>query len=427
MKGKKTKGTKKTLKNASRAELYRQKYSNKKRKKEIEEIDTSGGNSEGLKINNGINYFRFFPPKLEEKRSNFFVVKGVHWLPFLKDDEDYVNKPIFNARIHSNRERDLIETYISFVKEQVRSITDSSERERILAIFKSYKTNPGMSLSFIAYATEYKKDDKGYRKRGELEFKTSVKDGIISFFDEIEEESDGPISLDPITDPEDGLVIKIKYNKDARKSSDYYNTTATKIELPMTEEDFDWLEAQESLEEKYGNAYAYSDFELALSGLENFEEKFDLDFLEMEEFEEVIAELKEEILSEDEEEEEDDEEEDNDVDEGEDEEEDEDEDDEDDDEEEEDEDDDDELTWEDLLEMDREELVEMAKETREEYKDFKIRISKKTTEESLREKLANFFEIEIVEEEEEEEEEQDDENASSKLSALKKRLRKTRK
>lgn len=272
-------------------------------------------------IEEGVNLFRIAPPH-DPKNPPFQPIRST-WLkcsvPKLDDnyketgEYEVRNKRIFIATIHGGAEKDIVETYISYVKNKVNDeVADKDERSKKLAPItgwkdKSGKWNPGIypSTNYVFYAW-----DKSHNL-GRIELYPSDIKQMEKL--NISEDTGEPIETDVFSDPsEEGLwmainitkndknkwdriITKKSFNPQGIKPADmaekYQEFLATSM---VTDEMLMKLAEKESLEEVYGeNSYTLRDFEMALDGLQRFDSENGYSIFENEDFLEEVKEMME--------------------------------------------------------------------------------------------------------------------------------------
>ncbi len=267
--------------------------------------------TEYLKIADGSNIFRIFPPH-PDSGYTFTVPRVVHRLPILVDELDdkknktgkkiFIYKSVFNSKVHGDAPNDLIEEYKRLAEEKARRISSNSDTQKeylrpIYGFFSKDKTKSIQGITpqetWICYASKIVGDNV---INGRLEIKKAVKNRLnqISAL-----ETDGdPLGTDPFTDPDDGRAIKIVYNSNADKPQDYYQVeiyaptikgSRGQIQLfPLTDEQLDWFSQVTPLSEIYQKCFTRRDFELQLEGLQNFDKMHKMGIFESEEFLEIV-------------------------------------------------------------------------------------------------------------------------------------------
>jgi len=236
-------------------------------------------------------------------------------LPEYKDGKEtgkleVKKKRIFIATVHGTKEvkalkKDPIELYIKYVSELAGLYDDKDERQKFLAPITGYRKNgdwiPGImpSTSFVCYAL---KDGK----LGRLELYDKWVKEMDKIAAKVEEEEDEPLGLDPFSNPDEGYPLTIDKKKALDNNGKETNKWEYDIDRVMpkkrqswddfcekhkvTDEQLKELSGKESLKDLYVNVYTKRDFELALNGLQLFDQKYKYGIFENDEF---VKELKE--------------------------------------------------------------------------------------------------------------------------------------
>lgn len=294
--------------------------------KTVESTIRSGqqGNYAGfLTIENGVNKFVLMPshetiqqmmPGGEDVKNEPFVVpKQVYWLPREVDDKDdkgnvkkdkkgnplkkIINARVFDARIHSEAKRDIVDFYINVYKKQLEEEfgTDKAAeeiiKEKMLIINGSYQKRIQGIVGKPAWVVYAEKIVGEQRTFGRLEMGKAVKlrlNELIAI-----EESNAPIgseSNNPFTDIENRRALIVKYNDQANDAKLYYITeidsaidkdpkspTYKQIATyPISDAQLEQFLKYPSLSSLYKNCYTKKDFDLAIEGLRLFDEKNEL-------------------------------------------------------------------------------------------------------------------------------------------------------
>lgn len=262
-------------------------------KKKVEEEDealaTSNGRSEFIELKDGkTTKIRFLPA--HEGEENFYKKRKQHWIT-IEQDGDQVRRTVPNA-VECGHGLDVIEEYMSFAFKTL-DPNDKGELEKIECIKGDYPRKGGLkgSTSWIAYALEI---DGETRKFGLLEFKKTVRDAINK--EARVEDDDSPITVDPFTDPDEGLPVLIKYNSkpNKKKNENHYEVTLSKKALKLTDDELEKLDKSTPLSELYGS-YTMKDFERALEGLQIFDAEHDINLFENDEWLAKVEEVKEQF------------------------------------------------------------------------------------------------------------------------------------
>lgn len=252
-----------------------------------------------LSCETGDNLIRIYPCHPDGPGESFAEPKTVNFLEVrvpkkengkvIDGEFETKNKPIFNAKVHGNYEKDLVEEYISFAKTVVIPELYPEKKDRDLAWNKviGYKSGnkfvPGIKPidTWCMYAEKYGGKNSGF---GILEVKRSV-------VNKLREEaakligSDQTVMPDPYTDPDEGVRAIITYNPDEELIENYYKVRLemkkeglnfSLVPTPLSDEELESFMKLDSLHKKYRNAYKRSDFEYQLEGLKRFDEKIGL-------------------------------------------------------------------------------------------------------------------------------------------------------
>ncbi len=261
----------------------------KKKISEEDKIAGSGDRAGFLSIDEGSNKFRIMPA--HPGGGDFYILNVRHWMDVENKDGKIGRKPVFNAKIHGGFKHDIVEEYMLAAKKMLEENEDPEAALKIAAM-SDYKTGLKPSTNWTCYALKLSGDDSEF---GILEMNRSVRDGINNI--SVSEEDDEPIETDPFTDPDTGIPVIIKYDSKAKDNRNKYSVTlGRKPEpRPLTDEELEDFSKQPSLVERYRNCYSAKDFEMALNGVRNFDEKNEIGFCDTDEFEELAAKLAAEI------------------------------------------------------------------------------------------------------------------------------------
>lgn len=261
------------------------------------------------KIEDGKNTFRIFPAHNWEKDPPYRAFRTV-WLKCMlpewvdgKETNKLVekNKKIFIATQHGNQEKDIIESYLEFVKELSESYDSKEEREKFLAPVKGYtgkdkKWVSGIqpSTTYVCYAIK-----NGMLGRLELwpKWRKEMERLVLS-----EDSDEAPIETDVFSDPNEGYPLIITKTKNDKGKYDYViekenlrrgeNWDKFFERTKITDAQWAEWEKQESLTELYTDCYTTRDFELAMNGLQIFDKLYKYNIFENDEFQQLAKELK---------------------------------------------------------------------------------------------------------------------------------------
>lgn len=239
-----------------------------------------------LKLNSGKNVFRIFPSHPNTKTNNFIFEKVVHWLPQIQKQDDGTEKverrTVFNSRIHGGTEKDIVDEYVKFVVNKVKSeVQELEEQNKLLYPILNWKNGITAKTSWVCYANKIVAGEKEF---GLLNITNGVREELTNL--SITEDSEEAIVVDPFTHPETGKEIMILYNPDAKKAQDYYKVTLLwQKDSPLTEEELNEFLKVDSLESMFYGVYTRKHFERAVAGLQIIDKDFgafeDPDFIEI--------------------------------------------------------------------------------------------------------------------------------------------------
>ena len=263
-------------------------------KNKIDKDDATMGvqNNEYLNLEDGkLLKIRIFPAHPHEE--NFYISKMCYWLPFTNDDGESKRRTVLDSIAHGGTEMDIVREYVRFAKS--RYSDDAEKMEALVGTgMQSNSLNP--QYSWLCYADSVKEDTELKPKL--WEFKKMVRDLLNKLA--CSEDEDEPIEVDPFTDPDDGLVLAVKYLKkpNKKKGENYYEVdfakTGKKKEAysrPLTDEELENFMKMRPLSEIIPR-YGMRDFEQALEGLQNFDEENGFDLFDDDEWLEIVEKVK---------------------------------------------------------------------------------------------------------------------------------------
>lgn len=289
-------------KNASSLRSQFKATSIKKLKKVVDEDDAMVGvsSNEYLNLEDGKNTkIRIFPghPGMDA----FYVRRKCYWLGFEGDNGSY-RSTVLDSKVHGGTEYDLVEEYVKAAKKKV-----GNDPVKIEALTgngpKSNSLNP--QYSWLCYADKVTED--GELRAKIWEFKKMVRDALnkLSF----SEDEDDVIETDPFTDPDEGLPVFVKYNKqpNKKKGEQYYEVSLGKKPKarPLTDEELEYFAGLKPLNEVIPT-YSMRDFDKALEGLQNFDEEHEIGLFDDDDWLEMVEKIKSQYDAEDDDDEDDD-------------------------------------------------------------------------------------------------------------------------
>ena len=281
----------------------------KVQEKEPKQKGFSNGNSYH-KVEDGSNYFRLAPPHNSEH--SLYALYRTAMLecdvPIYEDGEktdkiERKKKKIISATVHNDElaalgvDGDPIELYIKMVEDWAwQNKKDKKEREKYLKHVRGYRAMDGKWVWGIKPKNDYQ--SYAWDRSGELAILTLypqwVKDmdrvGLT-----LGEEGE-PLEIDPFSNPDEGYPLMIDRDKDdkgkwvytisagkpsrAKKESwdDFFERTA------LSDAQLEALSELKSLHERYVNNYKMKDFELAINGLQIFDDKYKYNMFQDETF-----------------------------------------------------------------------------------------------------------------------------------------------
>lgn len=230
-------------------------------------------------IDEGDNKLRLYPA--HPGTASWMYPCVTYFVPVYKENKELGVKPVFNSKVHGNTEKDIVEEYRKFLREETLGHLEGPALEEALKpIERNGKFNLSPKTDWICYADKYSNNKKVDFGRAKFTPGTKNKmEGLTAI-----EDPDQPIVLDPFTDQDDGIALILNYNpkaktKDGKK--DYKNFYTPSLEqrqidkfkfeyvpTPLTEKEIDEFLKVDTLESMYKNCYRLKDFNLALSGLE---------------------------------------------------------------------------------------------------------------------------------------------------------------
>ena len=274
-----------------------------------EEIASNYNNGPGgmnyLKVNEGFNDFRLFPST--NPRGSFIYLRHVYKMECQVTDSDgkveLKKKHIFNSKTHGKTEKDVVDEYIAFtearVKEQLemQGLDDAAFKAQLkqrMAPINDWKTGLKPEFKWCGYALQLQFDKQTAQEtsaqRGSIDLAFSVGkkiDALAASFDRRGQVSE----IDPFSNPDDGGILVIDYDKKRDPADMYRVTLDTNIKRPLTDEDIAWLGEQRTLEEQYVMSYTRRDFNMAVDGLQRFDQKNGYGTFQNDSFVQIVKEI----------------------------------------------------------------------------------------------------------------------------------------
>ena len=265
-------------------------------KKAVDKDDAMVGvsNNDYLNLEDGKTLkIRIFPA--HPGHEQFYVPKKCYWLLFpVEDGGDNKRGTVLDSIVHGGTKMDLVQEYVKYAKKKYGDDDDKMETLTGTGM-NSNALNP--QYSWLCYASIVTPDEELHPKV--WEFKKMVRDALNKLA--FDEDNDEPIEVDPFTDPDDGLVLAVKYLKkpNKKKGENYYEVdfakTGKKKEAysrAITDEELEAFSRLKPLNEVVPR-YTKKEFDRALEGLQCWDEEFDFNLFDDDEWLEIVEAVKE--------------------------------------------------------------------------------------------------------------------------------------
>ena len=265
-------------------------------KKAVDKDDAMVGvsNNDYLNLEDGKTLkIRIFPA--HPGHEQFYVPKKCYWLSFpAEDGGDNKRGTVLDSIVHGGTKMDLVQEYVKYAKKKYGDDDDKMETLTGTGM-NSNALNP--QYSWLCYASIVTPDEELHPKI--WEFKKMVRDALNKLA--FDEDNDEPIEVDPFTDPDDGLVLAVKYLKkpNKKKGENYYEVdfakTGKKKEAysrAITDEELEAFSRLKPLNEVVPR-YTKKEFDRALEGLQCWDEEFDFNLFDDDEWLEIVEAVKE--------------------------------------------------------------------------------------------------------------------------------------
>ena len=265
-------------------------------KKAVDKDDAMVGvsNNDYLNLEDGKTLkIRIFPA--HPGHEQFYVPKKCYWLSFpAEDGGDNKRGTVLDSIVHGGTKMDLVQEYVKYAKKKYGDDDDKMETLTGTGM-NSNALNP--QYSWLCYASIVTPDEELHPKV--WEFKKMVRDALNKLA--FDEDNDEPIEVDPFTDPDDGLVLAVKYLKkpNKKKGENYYEVdfakTGKKKEAysrAITDDELEAFSRLKPLNEVVPR-YTKKEFDRALEGLQCWDEEFDFNLFDDDEWLEIVEAVKE--------------------------------------------------------------------------------------------------------------------------------------
>ena len=265
-------------------------------KKAVDKDDAMVGvsNNDYLNLEDGKTLkIRIFPA--HPGHEQFYVPKKCYWLSFpAEDGGENKRGTVLDSIVHGGTKMDLVQEYVKYAKKKYGDDDDKMETLTGTGM-NSNALNP--QYSWLCYASIVTPDEELHPKV--WEFKKMVRDALNKLA--FDEDNDEPIEVDPFTDPDDGLVLAVKYLKkpNKKKGENYYEVdfakTGKKKEAysrAITDDELEAFSRLKPLNEVVPR-YTKKEFDRALEGLQCWDEEFDFNLFDDDEWLEIVEAVKE--------------------------------------------------------------------------------------------------------------------------------------
>lgn len=283
------------------------------KKADLKEVEKTVKQAESTMFSRGGEWVSFFTP--DEGRNIVRVLPALKGSPYVplktsklecevntydKDGnvtgKEIKEKNIFCADIHGSdilKGKDPIVAYCRYVRLLAEDIQDKDERDRFLSPLTGYKTKKGWVwgiepiLNYICYVTP------DYKEILKLQLRSQWMKTMKNL--SIEQSEEDTLSLDIFSDPDNGYPLCINKGQDEKTKKQVFSLTAVLPKKTQNWDDFfaentvpdellQKLAGMASLEETYVNVYRKKDWEMALDGLQRFDEAQGYNVFQMDEF-----------------------------------------------------------------------------------------------------------------------------------------------
>lgn len=265
------------------------------------------------------NYFRILPPHNPNEPS--CQPKVVYWLECnverYEDGEptgkfERKQRPIFDSRVHGGTPKDICNEYIQFARTLLNdTIQDKEELKKKLSVINGYRDkkkqwHPGIlpNTSYVYYAT---KNGIVPENIGRLELYKTDKERLEEL--NVDENSDEPILVDMLSDPDDGVEVVITITTEDGKKKKLIKKREVDLKgvkgaenigriveefresQRVSDEVLEKFSEMESLKDMFTNAYKRTDFQRALEALQYFDAENEIGVFDHDEFIDIVSEI----------------------------------------------------------------------------------------------------------------------------------------
>lgn len=289
----------------------REKYKKRVIKKQSEEIKTVGYTTSSdndwakslfmSKLPSGQYFFNILPP--HDVELGYYEQNSVSQLEIDVEGKDgnvvRKNKNVFSGQVHSASGKCIVAEYINLAEKIIESEEiDATEKQKKLSYLKGDPYNPNRKdFSNINYGIIPKSTypmyvhitGNGLSELGgdgvyRMFANYTIKDSLLAI-QEANQDTHEPINnpVDVFTDPDEGITLSLTVDT-TKKGSDRYNCVGRQRRMGVPDEAYEFWLKQAPLNDMYVDSYTTKDFNLAIEGLKNFDEKYGFGIFGMDDF-----------------------------------------------------------------------------------------------------------------------------------------------
>lgn len=283
------------------------------KKKEEEAAALPAKQSGGfLKIEEGDNFFRFYPAHPKDRAYNEILIMRRKLPTFKKDStgKDIIHS-IFDAKTHGGFAKDPCELYVEIARKKLEEkyanyeLTEEEVSKhkdlrgflysKILPL-TNYVSGINTNASYARYAEKYAKPVISAKKEfGLVELYTNQREEVEKAASALVDVED-TIGFDPFSDIDKGWMVNVKVTKqseivDGKTKNKTIYAIAHRVVAPISDEDLEKFEKVKTLRERYRNNYSRKDFDKTIEGLTAIEKKYRFGVLNEPEFVALIEKI----------------------------------------------------------------------------------------------------------------------------------------
>ena len=255
------------------------------------------------KLPEGNIIMNILPPHNTEL--NYYQQCSTSVMDVKKEDKDgnktIGKKAIFSGEVHSETGRCVVKEYIKLaekISKEEYSNDAAKLQDRMDTIYGKFvskgsaQNKNGISPS-TTYAMYVHMSGNSGLPEGDGVYKLMANYTIKNRLVEIQnanQEINQPMTVDIYTSPADGVTLNLTIDNKA-SGKDKYKVDARMKRVPVPDEAYEFWEKQTPLDELYIDSYTQKDFNLAIEGLENFDNEHGFGLFGTEDFLNICEEL----------------------------------------------------------------------------------------------------------------------------------------